>query len=108
MSFIIAMFLTEMTLDDLMLLEQFRIERLRSLFAQSLLKCLMYVDRQHRLAVHCPEMWMVDAVLMDFEELCDYAWLTLGVKTIALFFVKEEICRIRCSTSNRATRMLLH
>lgn len=102
------MFLTEMTLDDLTLLEQFRIERLRSLFAQSLLKCLMYVDHRYRLAIHCPETWIVDTVLMDFEELCDYAWLILGVQTIALFFVQEEICCIRCSSSNRVNRMLLH
>ena len=102
------MFITEVTLDDLRLLEQLRIERLRSLFAQNLLQCLIYVDHRHRLAIHCPESWIVDTVLMDFEELCDYAWLILGVQTITLFFVQEEIFRIKCSSSNRAARMLLH
>jgi hypothetical protein len=102
-----AMLLTEVTLDDLMRLEQLRIERLRSFFAQSLLQCLIYVDHRYRLAIHCPEPWIVDTVLTDFEELCDYAWLILGVQTITLFFVQEEICRIKCSSSNRATRMLL-
>jgi hypothetical protein len=100
------MFIAELTVDDLMLLEQFRIERLRSFFAENLLQCLIYVDRQHRLVIHCPEPPIVDTLLTDLQELCDYAWLIIGVKTIAIFFVQEEICRVKHGSANRSTPMI--
>lgn len=100
------MFLPELTVDDWMLIEQFQLDRLRSFFAQSLLQCLMYVDRQHRLVIHCPEPLIVDTLLTDLQELCDYAWLIIGVKTIAIFFVQEEICRVKHSSANRSTPMI--
>ena len=37
---------------------------------------------------------MVDSLLKDVEELCDYAWLILGVEAIALYFAQEEIYRV--------------
>jgi hypothetical protein len=93
-SLIIIMSLTEMTFDDLMRLEQFRSERLRSFFAQNLLHCVLRRGRHKKLIIHCPEAWMVDRLLPDLEELCDYAWVILGVEVIALYFVQEEICRV--------------
>jgi hypothetical protein len=100
------MFIAELTVDDLMLLEQFRIERLRSFFAENLLQCLIYLDRQNRLIVHCPEPSIVDTLLTDLQELCDHAWLIVGVKTIAIFFIQEEICRVKHSSANRSTPMI--
>lgn len=88
------MSLSKMTLNDRMRLEQFRNERLRSFFAQSLLHCVFYRDCHKTLLIHCPEAWMVDSLLTDLEELCDYAWLILGVEAIALYFAQEEICRV--------------
>nr|RNJ66168.1 MAG: hypothetical protein EDM05_27145 [Leptolyngbya sp. IPPAS B-1204] len=90
----IAMALTEMTFDDLMRLEQFRNERLRSFFAESLLHCVFRRDGHKVLLIYCPEAWIVDKLLTDLEELCDYAWLILGSEAIALYFAQEEICRI--------------
>ena len=100
------MSLTEMTFDDLMLLEQFRNERLRSFFAQSLLSCSFQRDRYKTLIIHCPEAWIVDNLLTELEELCDYAGLILGVEAIALFFIQEEVyrvkyCRVRSATHAR-------
>jgi hypothetical protein len=94
---------TEMTFDDLVRLEQLRVERLRSFFAQSLLHCVFRRDCHRGLIIHCPEAWIVDKLLMDFEELCDYAWLILGVEAIALYFAQTEICRIK-HCNHRATR----
>lgn len=90
----IVMALTELTFDDLMLLGQFRNERLRSFFAQSLLHCVFRRGRHKKLIIHCPEAWMVDRLLPNLEELCDRAWLILGIEAIALYFVHEEICRV--------------
>ncbi|MGV0028246.1 hypothetical protein [Phormidesmis priestleyi] len=87
------MSLTEINIDDLMLLEQHRINRLRGFFAQSLLHCIIYCDRHKTLIVHCLKASIVDAVLSDLEDLCNYARLILGVDAIALYFAQEEICR---------------
>jgi hypothetical protein len=100
------MFIAELTVDDLMLLEQFRIERLRSFFAENLLQCLIYVDLQHRLVINCPEPLIVDILLTDLQDLCDYVWLIIGVKTIAIFFIQEEICCVKHSSANRSTPMI--
>jgi hypothetical protein len=104
----IAMSLTEMTFDDRMRLEQFRNERLRSFFAQSLLHCVFHRSRHNRLIIQCPEAGMVDRILTDLEELCDYAWLILGVEAIALYFAQEEICRIEHYGVDRASSGICH
>jgi len=90
-----AMLLTNINLDDVKLLDQLRLKRLRSFFAQSLLHCAIRRDRDQTLIVHCLEASIIDAVLSDLEELCDYAWLILGVEAIALYFAQEEICRTK-------------
>lgn len=104
----IAMVSTEITLDDRMRLEQFRNERLRSFFAQSLLHCVFHRDRHKTLLIHCPEAWMVDSLLTDLEELCDYAWLILGVESIALYFAQEEICRAEQDRVHHASSSIRH
>jgi hypothetical protein len=87
------MSLTELTIDDLTLLEQFRLERLSSFFAQSLSCCLIYFNFHKTLIVHCPEPAVIDNLLNDLDDLCDYAGLILGAEAIALYFVQEEIYR---------------
>lgn len=90
----IAMSLSEMTLDDRLRLSKLRNERLRSFFAQSLLHCALRCDSHKTLIIHCSDAWMIDSLLTDLEELCDYALLILGVEAIALYFAQEKICRI--------------
>ena len=104
----IAMSLSEMTLDDRMRLSRLRNERLRSFFAQSLLHCVFCLDRHKALIIHCPEAWMVDSLITDLEELCDYAWLILGVEAIALYFAQEEICRVEHYRIHRASFGIRH
>lgn len=99
----IDMLLSEMTFEDRIRLSQLRNERLRSFFAQSLLHCVFRRGRHKKLIIHCPEAWMVDRLLPDLEELCDYAWLIFGVEAIALYFVQEEICRIEHCRVHSAT-----
>ncbi|HIK14967.1 MAG TPA: hypothetical protein IGS53_06685 [Leptolyngbyaceae cyanobacterium M33_DOE_097] len=99
---------TEMTFDDRIRLSQLRNERLRSFFAQSLLHCVFHRDRHRTLLIHCPEAWMVDSLLTDLEELCDYAWLILGVEAISLYFAQEEICRIKQCRVHHASSSIRH
>lgn len=102
------MSLTEITLDDRMQLSQLRNERFRSFFAQSLLHCVFHRDHQKALIIHCPAAWMVDVLLPDLEELCDYAWLILGVEAIALYFAQEEVCRVEHDGVHRASFGIRH
>lgn len=96
--------LGEITFDDRMRLEQLRSARLRSFFTQGLLDCILYLDHHKVLKIHCPEASIVDVLIPDLDELCDYAWLILGVEAIALYFVQEEVCRIEHSRVHSATR----
>lgn len=98
-----VMSLTEITFNDRMRLEQFRNERLRSFFAQSLLHCVFHRGRHKALIIHCPEAWMVNSLLTDLEELCDYAWLILGVEAISLYFAQKEVCRVEQHRVQRAS-----
>jgi hypothetical protein len=85
------MSLTELTTDDQKKLKQFRIERLRHFFAPSLQPCLMRINPDNMLTVHCPHPGIVDELLNDLEDLCSHAWLILGVRSIGLYFCQEEI-----------------
>lgn len=104
----IAMVSTEMSFDDRIRLSQLRNERLRSFFTQSLLHCVFHRDRHRTLIIHCPEAWMVDSLLTDLKELCDYAWLILGVEAIALYFAQEEICRVEQYRVHHASSSIRH
>lgn len=90
-----VMSLTEMTFNDRMRLERFRNERFRSFFAQSLLHCTFHRDRHKALIIHCPEAGIVDSLLTELEELCNYAWPILGVEAVALYFAQKEVCRVK-------------
>jgi hypothetical protein len=81
----------ELTIYDLRLLEQLRLKRLRSSFAQSLSCCLIYLNHQKTLMVYCLELKDLQNLLNDLEDLCGYAELVLGAKVIALYFIEEEI-----------------
>jgi hypothetical protein len=87
------MLLTEINVDDLNTLMHFRIERFLQFFTASLPNCLIQIDSCDLLAIHCPSSDLVDDLLDEFEEMCDRAWLILGVNTIALYFGEEEILR---------------
>lgn len=89
------MLLTELTLTDLRLLEQFRIERFRSLFAESLSECILYIDRDTAI-VCCPCLELADRLREDVAELGEYTWQILGVRSIALVFGHQEVYRRTC------------
>lgn len=97
------MSLTGITLNDRIRLSQLRNKRLRSFFAQSLSNCVFHRTHHNMLIIHCPEAWMMDSILADLEEFCDYAWLILGVEAIALYFAQEEICRVEHDGVHRAS-----
>ncbi len=85
------MLLTEISIDDLEILEKLRLERLSQLFISSLTYCLVYIDVENVFTIYCPSSEIVDELLGDLGDLCHYAWLILGCRTISLYFCQEEI-----------------
>lgn len=85
------MILTEINVDDLNTLEEFRMERFLHVFISNLSRCLIEIDSSNTLIVHCPDSGIVDELLDDLEDLCSLAWVILGVRAISLYFCEEEI-----------------
>jgi hypothetical protein len=85
------MLLTEITVDDLHKLMQLRIERLLHFFTSSLPCCQIQITAENILIINCPSSIVVEDLLDDLEDLCNHAWLIVGVKKIALYFGSEEI-----------------
>jgi hypothetical protein len=87
------MLLTEINVDDLDTLMHFRVERLLHFFAASLPHCSIQIDAGELLAIDCPSSAIVDDLLDELEDLCQHAWLILGVRSIAVYFGEEEVLR---------------
>ena len=87
------MLLTEINVDDLNTLTHLRIERFLHFFATSLPSCLIGIDDSQLLAIYCPSTKIVDDLLDELEDLCDRAWLILGVNALVLYFGEEEVLR---------------
>lgn len=96
------MLFTEMTIEDLMILRCYQLDRLYSFFHSSLEQCYIYIDLKNTLNVHCQEPAIVDNLLFDLDDLCDLSWLILGADAIALFFQTEEIYRRNYQQSGTA------
>jgi hypothetical protein len=97
--------LTSMTTGDLMLLRQFRIERLGRLFAQSLMGCIISLDQFNVLTINCPDGRIIGCLMNELEDLCNFTWLIMGVETIALYVSQQEVCRIQNCRSYSAARL---
>lgn len=83
----------DLTANDLLILEQLRLERLRAFFAETLLHCLMHLDRRNQLIIHCTTPALVDQLLAELDQLCDASRLILGTQHLSIRFAQEEIYR---------------
>jgi hypothetical protein len=86
--------LLNLTTNDLMLLEKHRLERLRSLFNDTLGLCYLQLDQQNYLKIHCSEAWIVDALMADLNQLRSSVWTVTGANSLCLCFAEEEVYRI--------------
>lgn len=87
------------TAQDLSMLEDFRIDRLKQLYAQTLSGCWIE-SKFDALLVHCSEPWCVDQVMAELDRIARAARIVLGVKAVSVCYANEEICRIK---TNRQT-----
>jgi hypothetical protein len=83
----------ELTTNDLVMLEQYRLQRFRSFFFSTLITCSLCLDEQQTLVIYCLEPQFVDQLLSQIDQLRWYARLILGVSCLAINFVQEEIYR---------------
>ncbi|MEX0270228.1 hypothetical protein AB3R30_13880 [Leptolyngbyaceae cyanobacterium UHCC 1019] len=77
--------------NDLLTLEQQRIERFRSTSLDSLSLCFLHLNPKNTLAIHCAEPWMVDQLLYDIEKICWEAWVLVGATHLSIYYAQEEI-----------------
>jgi hypothetical protein len=77
--------------DDLLALEQQRMERFRSFSLRSLSLCFLHLNHSNTLAIHCAEPWIVDQLLYDMEQLCRDAWVMMGASRLSIHYAQEEI-----------------
>ena len=81
----------ELTVEDSLLLEKHRLERLRSFFADTLAKCFLHLDQKNKLTIHCSEPWIVDQLLDEIDQLRWYVWVVVGAQRLSICFAQEEI-----------------
>ncbi len=86
---------TQLTTQDLSLLQQLRLERLQNLFAKSLGICLLEFEDAETLAIHCPEPWVVDRLLDNLNRLLKAIWIVVGVRYVSICFAGEEVHRAK-------------
>jgi hypothetical protein len=96
----------ELTADDLLILEQHRLERLRSFFGETLRLCFLHLDRNNTLAIHCSEPWIVDELLSEIDELRWYTWVVVGAQRISIFFAQEEIHKTKTQKSSKKSQRI--
>jgi hypothetical protein len=85
---------TELNIDDVNRLSQLRIERLAKFFAASLSYCSMYVNANNKLIIACFNPDVMGELLDDSDELCYYACLILGVRSLSIHLSAEEFPKL--------------
>jgi hypothetical protein len=91
----------ELTTNDLLLLEQYRLDRFRSFFADTLPLCFLHLDSNGLLKIHCSEPWIVDELLDGIQPLLWYAWVIVGARSLSIYFAQEEIVQSQTYLANQ-------
>jgi hypothetical protein len=84
----------ELSANDLLILEQARLERLRSFFADTLTFCFIHLDKNNTLEIHCSEPWIVDELLDGIDPLLWYTWVIVGAYSLSIYFAEEEVFQV--------------
>jgi len=97
----------EFTVDDVTVLEHYRMERLLTLFADTLPFCCLN-HYKNQLTIHCSEPWIVDELLAQIDQLRYAVKVVMGVKKISICFAQEEIFKTLTapSTKKRLVKIL--
>jgi hypothetical protein len=85
----------QLTTQDMQILRQQQLDRLRKVFVKPLGLCRLQLNRQQRLVIHCPEAWIVDALMNDLDRLSEAARIIVGAQSLSVCFIGEEVYRTR-------------
>lgn len=96
----------ELTVEDSLVLEKHRLERLRSCFTDTLAKCFLHLDQNNTLTIHCSEPWIVDQLLSEIEPLRKQSWVMVGAQRLSICFAQEEIYRTATRQLRRKSQRL--
>lgn len=96
----------ELTVEDLLVLEKHRLDRLRSCFAETLAECFLHLSQNNTLTIHCSEAWMVDQLLSEIDRLRGAVWVITGAQRLSICFAQEEIYRTSTRQAHKRSKRL--
>lgn len=85
--------ISELSANDLLVLEKLRLDRLRSHFPTILNACFIQLTPHNHLSIHCSEPWIVDHLLLEIDQLRWAAKTIVGAQHVSICFAQEEIYR---------------
>ncbi len=96
----------ELTVEDSLVLEKHRLDRLRSCFAETLTTCFLHLHQNNTLTIHCSEAWMVDQLLSEIDRVRGAVWVIAGAPRLSICFAQEEIYRTLTRQAPKRSRRL--
>ncbi|HEY9655732.1 MAG TPA: hypothetical protein V6C50_09580 [Crinalium sp.] len=96
----------ELTVEDSLVLEKLRLDRLRSCFAETLAECFLHLSQNNTLTIHCSEAWMVDQLLSEVDRLRGAVWIITGAQRLSICFAQEQIYRTSTRQTHKRSKRL--
>jgi len=96
----------ELTVEDSLVLEKYRLDRLRSCFAETLATCFLHLSQSNTLTIHCSEAWMVDQLLSEIDRLRGAVWVITGAQQLSICFAQEEVYRTSTRQAHKRSQRL--
>ena len=96
----------ELTVEDSLVLEKLRLDRLRSCFAETLAECFLHLSQNNTLTIHCSEAWMVDQLLSESDRLRGAVWVITGAQRLSICFAQEEVYRTSTHQAHKRSQRL--
>lgn len=97
---------TKFTPEDLSRLDDFRLDRFRQLYMQTLAGCALEL-KFDALIIHCSEPWCVDQLMEELDLMVKAVAIVLGTKYLSICYAAEEVYRANTRRSQRQ-RCLSH
>ncbi|MCU0549990.1 MAG: hypothetical protein MUC48_11635 [Leptolyngbya sp. Prado105] len=93
------------TTEDLSRLDDFRLDRFRELYRQTLAGCALEL-KFDALIIHCSEPWCVDQLMEELDRMVKAVSIVLGTKYLSICYAAEEVYRVK--TRSQRQQCLSH
>ncbi|HTL90413.1 MAG TPA: hypothetical protein VL134_13515 [Leptolyngbya sp.] len=88
------------TAQDLGTLEDFRLDRLRQLYVQTLAGCFLEL-KFDALLIHCSEPRCVDQIMAELDRIVKATRIVLGAKLVSICYANEEVYRVKTRATHQ-------